>query len=243
MVKIFFPKESGENPVLDFSTETAACRQALAWGISTPRIVAQGMLPDRYDFYYLLTDFSPGKEAGTWLETASPLERARFVEALKTTLGTLHRPAEAPFPSVDLKAQARENFRLKKLSPSLREEILQRVETMELGRLVLTHGDVTGENLLVQEDGSLTLLDWADARLAPPWYELGPLAFELFQGDSGLWRLFTGRGHPVFLSGLLNCLCLHPFGPDFLEKLALQAGKEPFRSLQEVEQTIRERMM
>lgn len=32
VVKVFFPKEAGENPALDFSTETAACRQALAWG-------------------------------------------------------------------------------------------------------------------------------------------------------------------------------------------------------------------
>ena len=229
VVKVFYPKEAGENPALDFSTETAACHQALAWGIPCPDLVTQGTIQDRYIFYYLITSYIPGKEAGTWLETASSSERARFVETLKTILGNLHRPAEGPFPPGDLKAQALENPRLQKLPTSLREEILLRVKNMDLGQLVLTHGDVTGENILIRENGALAFLDWADARLAPPWYELGPLAFELLQGEPSLW--------------LLNCLCLHPFGPDFLEKMAAQTGKGLFCSLNDVEQTLLERMM
>ena len=243
VVKVFFPKEAGENPALDFSTETAACRQALAWGVPCPDLVAQGTIQDRYIFYYLITSYLPGKEAGAWLETASSSERARFVGTLKTILGNLHRPAEGLFPPADLKAQALENPRLKKLPPSLREEILMRVKNMDLGQLVLTHGDVTGENIVVRENGALAFLDWADARLAPPWYELGPLAFELLQGKPSLWRLFAGANRHVFLSGLLNCLCLHPFGPDFLEKMAAQTGRGMFCSLHDVKQTLLERMM
>ncbi len=127
VVKVFYPKEAGENPALDFSTETAACHQALAWGIPCPDLVTQGTIQDRYIFYYLITSYIPGKEAGTWLETASSSERARFVETLKTILGNLHRPAVGPFPPGDLKALALENPRLQKLPSSLREYILLRV--------------------------------------------------------------------------------------------------------------------
>ena len=243
VVKVFYPKEAGENPALDFSTETAACHQALAWGIPCPDLVTQGTIQDRYIFYYLITSYIPGKGAGTWREAASASERAGLVEPLRTSVGNRHRPAEGPFRPGDLKAQALENPRLQKLPTSLREEILLRVKNMDLGQLVLTHGDVTGENILIRENGALAFLDWADARLAPPWYELGPLAFELLQGEPSLWRFFAGENRLVFLSGLLNCLCLHPFGPDFLEKMAAQTGKGLFCSLNDVEQTLLERMM
>lgn len=56
-------------------------------------------------------------------------------------------------------------------------------------------------------------------------------------------RLFAGANRHVFLSGLLNCLCLHPFGPDFLEKMAAQTGRGMFCSLHDVKQTLLERMM
>ena len=64
VLKIFFPKESGLDPKADFSTELAASRQAMEWGIPLPRVIAQGMISDKYDFYYLVTEYSPGKEAG-----------------------------------------------------------------------------------------------------------------------------------------------------------------------------------
>ena len=38
----FFPKESGLDPAVDFFTEAAASRQALAWGIPTPPLEARG---------------------------------------------------------------------------------------------------------------------------------------------------------------------------------------------------------
>ena len=46
VLKIFFPKESGLDPALDFSTELAAARQAASWGVPTPPVLAHGCLQD-----------------------------------------------------------------------------------------------------------------------------------------------------------------------------------------------------
>ena len=211
-------------------------------GVSTPAVLGQGMVSDKYDFYYLITQYCPGEEAGPWLEEATPAQRAEFVKRLRQMLETLNRPAPGIFPWEDLKAQARTNKRLEKLTPSLREEVLHRLEGIELGEIVLTHGDLTGENLLVKEDGSLVVIDWADARLAPAWYELGPIAFELFQGRGELLRLFAGEGREAFIERLLDCCCLHDFGADFLWNFWQREGAAEFRSLREVRELLEKKL-
>ena len=241
VLKIFFPKESGLDPKADFSTELAASRQAMEWGIPLPRVIAQGMISDPYDIYTHVTEYSPGPEAGPWLKQANPAQREAFILGLRELLVRLNRPTSA-LPRRDLKHAARTNERLKALAPSLREEMLARLEAMDLGEPVLTHGDLTGENLLVREDGSFVVIDWADAHLAPPWYELGPIAFELFSGDGSLWKLFAGQEQESFLQRLLDCCCLHDFGGDFLTQLAQRENRAPFRSLAEVAQVLREKM-
>ena len=132
--------------------------------------------------------------------------------------------------------------RLEKLTPSLREEVLHRLEGIELGEIVLTHGDLTGENLLVKEDGSLVVIDWADARLAPAWYELGPIAFELFQGRGELLRLFAGADREAFIERLVDCCCLHDFGADFLWNFWQREGVAEFRSLEEVRELLEKKL-
>ena len=164
------------------------------------------------------------------------------MESLQEVLARTDRPAPGLIPQGDLKAQARTNKRLEKLTPSLREEVLRRLEGMELGEIVLTHGDLTGENLLVKEDGSLVVIDWADARLAPAWYELGPIAFELFQGRGELLRLFAGADREAFIERLLDCCCLHDFGADFLWNFWQREGVAEFRSLREVRELLEEKL-
>lgn len=242
VLKIFFPKESGLDPAPDFHRELAVSQWAAKAGVSTPAVLGQGMVSDKYDFYYLVTQYCPGEEAGPWLEEAAPAQRAEFVKRLRQMLETLNRPAPGIFPQEDLKAQARTNKRLEKLTPSLREEVLHRLEGIELGEIVLTHGDLTGENLLVKEDGSLVVIDWADAHLAPAWYELGPIAFELFQGRGELLRLFAGEGREAFIERLLDCCCLHDFGADFLWNFWRREGVGPFQSLEEARELLVKKM-
>lgn len=241
VLKIFFPKESGLDPKADYSTELAASCQAMEWGIPLPKVIAHGMISDRYDFYYIVTEYFPGQEAGSWLKQAGISQQKTFVERLKELLLVLNRPTAA-LPCADLKALARTNERLEKLAPSLVEDILTRLETLNLGQLVLTHGDLTGENILIQEDGTFLVIDWADAHMAPAWYEWGPIAFELFSGDSALWKLFAGEDPEGLIQQLLDCCCLHDFGADFLLQLAQRENREFFRSLREVEQIFREKM-
>lgn len=235
VVKVFFPRESGLDPEPDFRNEAAVCGHLTKLGVPVPKLLAQGLVRDKYDFYYLVTQFCPGREAGDWLPTASPRERESFSRQLKELLALVNRPAPGLIPPVDLRRRGTENPRLAHVAPGLAEELRARARTVDLAGPVLVHGDLTGENVLVDETGRPVLIDWADACLAPAWYELPPLALGLFRRDPLLLKPWAGEGREAFVQGVLDGLAIHDFGPDILREAAEQAGRPPFASLREVE--------
>lgn len=240
VLKIFFPKESGLDPLPDFRNESAVCTQLTKWGIPTPRLIAKGEIQDKYLFYYLITEYFPGKEGGEWLKTASPAQKESFAVQLKALLLKLNRPADDLIPPVDLKKRALTNPRLRLLPANLAKEMTEQVKNMALPRSVLVHGDLTGENLLVDSRGRLVVIDCADACLAPWWYELAPIVFELFRCDKHLLSCFFREDRQGFISGTISSLCIHDFGGGLLTE-AMKYHKVTFNSLSDVEKFLAER--
>ncbi len=242
VVKIFFPKEAGMDPRPDFENEAAVCGRLTEWGVSTPPLRARGVISDKYEFHYLITEYCEGEEAGPWLLSASPGQRADFVRRLKELLAQINRPAQGLIPPIDLLGRALENPRLLDLPPALREEVRARARGLALGERVLVHGDLTGENLLVGKDGRLTLIDCADACLGPAWYELAPIVFELFGCRGELLGLFAGEDKGAFTERVLDAVCLHDFGAHMLRDAPRREGLPPFSSLEEARRFLLSRM-
>ena len=236
VAKVFFPIESGLDPCIDFTNESAVCRFLSERGVPTPKLLACGKIEDRYCFYYILSEFVPGMEAGDYLIAASTEEKERFVHSLKRILCKLNVPADGLLPALDLRREAMENPRLAQLAPELQTELRRRAEQADLSRPVLVHGDLTGENLLVQDDGNVVVIDCADAHLAPAWYEYGPVVCELFRCDPAMTAVFAGEDKERFLSDLLDSIALHDFGPDLLRESAKRAGRPLFETFGEVEE-------
>ena len=216
VVKIFAPRESGMEPQLDYSNESAVCGALTRWGISTPRLIAHGKIQDTYLFYYLVTEYCPGEEAGQWMENANPGQLEDFIRQLKGLLQTLRRPAEGLIPPVDLLGRALANPRLERLPVSLRDEMTERAVRLNLADPVLVHGDLTGENILIGADNRPIIIDCADACLAPWWYELAPLVFELFHCRGDLLRLFADTDTEAFVEQVMDAVCIHDFGANML---------------------------
>lgn len=242
VVKIFAPRESGMEPQLDYSNESAVCGTLTRWGISTPRLIAHGMIQDTYLFYYLVTEYCPGEEVGPWLENASPSQLEGFIRQLKELLQTLHRPAEGLIPPVDLLGRALDNPRLERLPISLRDEMAKRAARLELTDTVLVHGDLTGENILIGVDNRPIIIDCADACLAPWWYELAPLVFELFHCREDLLRLFVDTDSVMFVEQVMDAVCIHDFGANMLWDTAVREGIPCFSHLAEVREFLMSRM-
>lgn len=234
VAKVFFPKESGLDPLPDFRNEAAVCGKLASFSVPTPLLAAQGEIRDKYLFYYLITEYCPGEEAGHWLSHVSGEQKAEFVRQIKALLSKMNQPADGLIPPIDLLKRSLENPRLKELPPSLAQEMMARAKTLPLSPAVLVHGDLTGENLLVDQGGRIVLIDCADACLAPPWYELGPLVFELFQCDRELLRAFAADDPNSFVERTIDALCIHDFGASLLTSAASRSHRPAFLSLKEV---------
>ncbi len=242
VAKVFFPKESGLDPSPDFHNEAAVCAKLTAEHIPSPHLLAQGMIRDAYDFYYIITEYFPGKEAGDWLAAASPAEKRAFVRRLRELLAQINRPADGLIPAIDLLRRVMDNPRFSKLPPAFGKEMQDRAKGLDLSQRVLVHGDLTGENLLIDEDGRLQVIDCADACLAPAWYELGPIIFELFRCDPFLLRAFAGQDPEKFAELALDAVSIHDFGADLLLEAAQRENLPPFASLKDVKAFLLERL-
>lgn len=234
VMKIFAPKESGLDSQADYLNESAVCRALTEWEIPTPRMVACGSVQDRYLFYYIIAEYYPGIEAGTWLEKADYNQREIFIKQLRDLLQKLNRPAHGLIPPVDLLSRSLGNPRVERLPESLRTEMAERAASLDLTDTVLVHGDLTGENILVDKDGCPVIIDCADACLAPWWYELAPLVFELFHCQRNLLRMFVDTDSEAFVERVLDAVCIHDFGANMLWDLAEREKVPCFSHLADV---------
>lgn len=229
VVKVFAPVESGFDSSHDYLVETAMLAYAQQQGIRTSRLLAQGQVEDAYLFRYVILEYVEGAEAGRYVSESSVEEKDRFAGDVRRLCEALHRPCAGLLPPIDLKERARTNKRLDALPGPLREDMRRRVKRLTWTEDVIVHGDMTGENLLVTQDGEPVLIDFADSVSGPAWYELAPLAFELFRADKALVNAYRGQDDlRVFVGQVLDALALHDFGANILldfaqrEDIALQ---------------------
>lgn len=221
VIKIYVPIESGLDTYPDWLNEQAVMNRAAELGVPAPKLLAAGEKQDKYLFRWIIMEYCPGTEAGDAFAGMNSAERAAFAKRVKEVLQKLNHPAD--IVGKDLKKQAAENVRFDCLHPQLTAELKARAAALELEDNVLVHGDCTGENLLVSDEGIPMLIDFADCTLAPAWYELPAAVFELFKCDRDAVNAFRGEeSRETFLKKLIDGLCIHDFGGyilhDFFER-------------------------
>lgn len=224
VLKIYAPMESGIGTD-DYPIELKAQQSAQKNRVRVPAIIAHGAIQDRYLFQYLIMEYIDGKEAKELLPSFSKAQKIDFAQKLRLLLEKLHKPNGTVLPAIDVIGRAVNNPRLRKLPFCLAEDMKARALSTRMENGVLAHGDITKENVLICPDGSLALIDFADSVFAPPFYELAPVAFDLFQFDRDLIRAFIGN-HPMekWLGSLMDSLSIHDFGADII--LEYTRGKQ-----------------
>ncbi len=226
VVKIYAPGESGNQQEM---CEPFAMRRAEKAGVKVPRVLAHGKVRDKYDFDYMVMEFARGAEAGEALPGMSQGERAAFCRKLRGNLGMLNTQTEVGNVPDKLISTIEKNRRWDGFPPGLRRERIAWAKGLNRSEWVFVHGDLTGENLLIEKGGSIMLMDFGDCQMAPPYYEWPPIVSELFQWDDGLIAEYFAQElkSGTFFESLARGICLHDFGGDFLNEICRDLHEFP----------------
>lgn len=216
VVKIFSPKESGIDGAADMETELFATKFAHDNGVNAPKIVAVGEICDKYDFKYLVMSFERGVQFGDAVGSMSDDRKHAVGRELRRLTDRMDIPCERFNRSDPLDGSLGAD-RWEKFSERFKIERMSRISSQDYGKSVFVHGDLNPDNILIDGDGSLTVLDFADALCAPICYEHALVASELFHFDNALLHGFFGEYDPKSLANLiLDGLLIHAFGGDVI---------------------------
>ncbi len=210
VLKIFAPEETGIGGAEEFLAERYGLERAAALGVPAPRMLAYGLLRDRYAFRWLLLERVEGFPLSCGTEKLSPEDWRGIGGQLRRAVEQLDGPCP-PFRERTLRGPSAEerwtpfpaSFRAQ------REVCLARAGTGD----VFVHGDLNGDNLLVGPDGRLVLIDFADARTAPFETELAALVCDGFRFPPDYLLGFLGAFDREELADQLTLgLLLHDYG-------------------------------
>ncbi|WP_158893195.1 phosphotransferase family protein [Amycolatopsis anabasis] len=185
-------------------------------GLPMPRVVAAGELdPDgpSWRWPYLITNRIPGTPCRSALSTMDEQARLRFAKQLGGVIRALHATPlrDGPIFGDDKRFRAllaerraaavadhrRWGHLPERLCAEL-DEYLPAPESLPGAERVLVHGDLHADHVFLDGSGEITgIIDFGDAAVADPRYELVVLHLGLFAADTGLLSAFLeGYGGP-----------------------------------------------
>lgn len=228
VVKIFAPTEAGFNTEIDYECEILGMKKAMELGINIPNVVAASAIEDKYLFRYIIMDYIAGKDAKDILKDYSTNEKLAFVRQLKENINKMNTEFDGKYPAVDVKEKIITNERWNILNKNIASQVKELVKDYDMLNKVYVHGDITGENVMITQKGTLYIIDFADGRIAPKEYEFPPILFDLFDFDELMIKEFIGEQNIAdFVQKCFYGILMHEFGAYFVKLICERIiGKE-----------------
>lgn len=218
VIKIFAPIEAGMNTEIDYTCEMLGMKRAINLGINIPNVIASSCIMDKYLFRYIIMDYINGVDGRTILKHYSIDEKVEFVRQLKENINKLNIIIETNYPTVDVKEKSMANSRWNVLSNEIVAQRRELVKNYNMPNKVYVHGDITGDNVLITQNGMLYIIDFADGTIAPKEYEFAPILFDLFDFDKLMIDEFIGTQNiEEFTEKCFYGILMHEFGIYFVK--------------------------
>lgn len=243
----------------DFTRELAVYRLIARRVPCIPTLLASGVLVDRLRWPYLVVSRLPGD---AWRDLRYSLPRYAALEAMET-LGRVIRsthdirlPQSGGWPSAndwEVFVQSRlphagaELARNTALNRGITAEIEAYLAATDwfVERPCLVHADLTEDHLLLdRRDGCWHmsgLIDWADAEVSDPFYDLVALWFSICRRDAGLFHAFragygeTGSWNTDGIQRLTAFTFIHRFAANIINEVLTPSEQRAIRTLDELQ--------
>jgi len=216
VIKIYAPEESGFYEIDYFEIDKAAQSHINNCGITTPKVLFSGVITDKYVFRYVVMEFISGQETQQKLESFSEKQKRGFAHRIKDITSKINvRIDSAVIP------------------------VLPQDGCLTNENPVFVHGDLTAENVIIDDRGGICLLDFEDSLIAPYFYEWPPLVFDLFRLDPVMMEAYFGDyKNDAFYERLTQSVLIHEYGNLYVKEMCEaravdSKGLESFSQLKE----------
>ena len=217
VLKIFAPPESGFNEPDELQTEIFAMKRAGQLGVNAPKLIAEGVVHDSYKFAYMIMEFIKGVEFTEAVKTMTDGEKFAFGQKLRAVTDKMNTPCAA-FNAID-PIHDKSRGRWEKHPVRFQEKRAAWIDSHDFGEFVFCHGDLCGDNILIAPNGELTVIDFADAVLAPINYEHALLAAEFNFDPALMCGYFGGEPWQALAERCFEGTLIHDFGGDIAAEL------------------------
>jgi len=213
VIKIFAPVESGYYDIDYFEIEREAQSHVNSRDVASPKLLFCGEIRDRYAFKYIIMELVKGREAGETLPTFTAAQKRDFAAQILDISNKINvKMDSATIPLLPHKSHLAGD-EWKEYSKGLRDERAAVIQGIPWDNLVYVHGDMTAENMIIDENGGACLIDFADSHIAPYYYEWMPIVFGLFKCDPVMMAAYFGEYcSEQFYDKLTHSVLIHEFG-------------------------------
>lgn len=240
VIKIYAPREAQMEPEEELRIERFAMQRARQTGVPVPEIVSYGCHHDRYDFFYLISCYIEGKPFPEAAAGMNKLEKIKTADRLRKMLSEMNTPCE-PFRQINILTDPDRQVRWQSFEAVFQNDRKKFLEHHCFGEPVFVHGDLNGGNVRIDREGSVWLLDFAEAVPAPVVYEQMYVAVELFQMDAAfLEGYFQGLSLKKVAQLITEGLLIHDFGGDLVCRYF--GGSRGLHSIGELEVRVRKKL-
>jgi serine/threonine protein kinase len=216
VVKIFAPIESGFDGNTDFESEKLALSFVHSLGVPVPKLIAAGKIDDKYSFSYMIMEYINGLDFNEYSKNFDNKEKITFAKHLRKITDSFNRKCDF-FNRVY--TENGKNKRWNKYSERFKAERLEYLHNNAPGGKIFVHGDLCYDNLIIDSNGNIFIIDFADSVIAPLVYEHAHLASVLFNFDKSYLQGYFGEYKTDNLVDLcFNGLLIHDFGGDIISQ-------------------------
>ena len=213
VIKIFYPPEAGfryqlDYEIYEYETEVAVMNHAKNVGVLAPRIIYNGIVKDgRYSFGYIITNYIDGIMAREAIYGFNDDEKKRFAFKMREILSRFNvvntniKIARFDEPARFLR-QDWNNY-----PESFKTDRNKYIKNLRFPELVVVQTDLNGRNIIIDKQGDINLLDFAESMVAPYYYDWTSILF-LFNYDKIMIKEYFGDYNDEFYETMTQSLLL-----------------------------------